>query len=159
MLLSEHLTSESVLIAPEVDGRDELFHLLASVFVSSGLVSSQEAVVRRLVEREAVLSTGIGNGVAVPHAQISGLGCLAMAASVHPDGVPYPALDSQPIRLVFCLIGDTNSAADHLAGLARLARLARKASQLEELIRAGSAEAFIATLARIEVDLASPPSR
>ncbi len=150
--LSEHLTPRSVLISPEVNGRDELFGLLASVFADTGRIKSPDQVRKRLCDREAILSTGIGNGVAVPHAQITGLGGLAMAVSVHPGGMDYPALDDQPVRLVFCLIGDTNTAAEHLAGLARLARLARKKERLDELVAAGSSEEFICTLARIEAE-------
>jgi mannitol/fructose-specific phosphotransferase system IIA component (Ntr-type) len=150
VLLSQYLDPSSVLIAPDVKDRDALFGLMASVFLKSGLSLDCDEVVKRLIEREAILSTGIGGGVAVPHAQISGLGCLAIAASVHPEGIEYPALDDKPVRLVFCLIGDTNTAADHLAGLARLARLARKGSKLDELIEARTGEEFVTTLGRLE---------
>ena len=152
MLLSKHLKPDLVLIAPQVRQRDELFGLFASLFTSRDLVTDADEIIKGLIEREAILSTGIGGGVAVPHAQINGLGCLAMAASIHPDGIDYPALDNQPVRLVFCLIGDTNTAADHLAGLARLARLARKGEQLETLISARSGEEFVASLSRLEGD-------
>jgi PTS system fructose-specific IIC component len=73
-----------------------------------------------------------------------------MAASVHPDGIDYPALDDEPVRLVFCLLGDTSTTADHLAGLARLARLARSRASLAELVAAPSGEAFVDVLARLE---------
>lgn len=150
MRLSEKLSPELVLIGPQVADRDELLRLFGSVFEEAGLVDSGSVVVRGLLEREKILSTGIGGGVAVPHAQIAGLGRLAMAASTHPEGIRYPALDSAPVRLVFCLIGDSNTAADHLAGLARLARLARRREALEELIGARTGEDFLAVLARLE---------
>jgi PTS system fructose-specific IIC component len=73
-----------------------------------------------------------------------------MVASIHPNGLDYPALDQQPVRLVFCLIGDANTAADHLAGLARLARLARRDDALERLIHAETGDAFLAVLAELE---------
>jgi mannitol/fructose-specific phosphotransferase system IIA component (Ntr-type) len=150
VFLAEYLTPQSVLLAPDISGRDELFGLFASLFVTAGLVRTASHLTKRLVARESVLTTGIGNGMAVPHAQISGLGRLAMAASVHPEGITYPSLDDRPVRLVFCLIGDTNTSAEHLAGLARLARLARKQDQLEQLIQAETALGFIRTLRRIE---------
>ena len=150
MKLSEKLPPELVLIAPEVSHREGLFDLFGSVFEEAGLVDDAGAVISGLQDRERILSTGIGSGVAVPHTQITGLGRLVMAASTHPDGVDYPALDEQPVRLVFCLIGDSNTAADHLAGLARLARLARRHDALEELIAVRTGEEFLAALARIE---------
>ena len=150
MRLSEQLSPELVLIDPEVVDRDELLRLFGSVFEKAGLVRNAADVVRGLLERENILSTGIGGGVAVPHAQIPGLGRLAMAASTHHGGIRYPALDAEPVRLVFCLIGDSSTAADHLAGLARLARLARRRSSLEELIGASTGDEFLAVLSRLE---------
>jgi mannitol/fructose-specific phosphotransferase system IIA component (Ntr-type) len=150
MRLADKLRPELVLIAPDVGGRDELFGLFGSVFEQSGLVPDGDAVVDKLLERERILSTGIGGGVAVPHAQVSGVGRLVMAASIHPAGISYPALDEQPVRLVFCLIGDTSTAADHLAGLARLARLARHEDALERLIHAETGDAFLAVLTELE---------
>ena len=141
-----------VLISPSVGERAELFRRFGELFVQADLVESGEQVVARLLEREAILSTGIGGGVAVPHAQIPGLGRLAMAASTHPDGLEYPALDERPVRLVFCLLGDANTAADHLAGLARLARLARRSAALEPLVGAADGEAFVRELRRLEGD-------
>lgn len=150
MRLSQQLRPDFVLIAPEAADRNALFDRFGAAFEQAGLVRDGGAVVERLLERETILSTGIGGGVAVPHAQVSGLGRLAMAASTHPKGLDYPSLDQQPVRLVFCLIGDSGTAADHLAGLARLARLARRDAALEELIVATSGEEFVAVLARLE---------
>ncbi|MGD9252419.1 MAG: PTS sugar transporter subunit IIA [Holophagae bacterium] len=150
MRLSEAVEPELVLIRPEVKGREDLLRLFASTFVDAGAVSSADEVVARLLEREAILSTGIGGGVAVPHAQVPGLGRLVMGASTHPDGLDYPALDHQPVRLVFCLLGDATTAADHLAGLARLARLARRGDALEPLVACTDAEDYVRTLERIE---------
>jgi PTS system nitrogen regulatory IIA component len=139
-----------VLVAPAVADRDGLFRLFGEMVAGAGLVPSADDVVRRLMEREAILSTGIGGGVAVPHAQLPGLGRLVMAASSHPDGLDYPALDDQPVQLVFCLLGDANTTADHLAGLARLARLARHRAALEPLLTASDGRAFVAALEDLE---------
>lgn len=142
-----------VLIAPPVDHREDLFRRFGEMFTAAGLVESAHEVVARLMEREAILSTGIGGGVAVPHAQISHLGGLVMAASTHPGGLRYyPALDEQPVRLVFCLLGDAGTTADHLAGLARLARLARRQEALEPLVAATDGAAFVSELAQLEGD-------
>jgi PTS system nitrogen regulatory IIA component len=141
-----------VLISPDITDRAALFRRFGELFAEADLVESADEVVTRLLEREAILSTGIGGGVAVPHAQIPGLGRLAMAASTHPEGIEYPALDERPVKIVFCLLGDANTAADHLAGLARLARLARRSSALEPLVEAADGEAFLAVLRRLEGD-------
>lgn len=150
MRLSQLLDPAMVLVAPAVTHRDDLFRRFGELFADAGLVDSAAAVVQRLLEREAILSTGIGHGVAVPHAQIPNLGRLVIAASTHPRGVDYPALDDAPVRLVFCLLGDAGTTADHLAGLARLARLARQQSALEPLVRAADGPSFVHQLATLE---------
>ena len=152
MRLFQKLDPEMVLISPDVKDRADLFRAFGMLFAEAKLVDSAEIVVDRLLEREAILSTGIGGGVAVPHAQIPGLGRLAMASSTHPAGLDYPSLDGKPVRLVFCLLGDANTAADHLAGLARLARLARRTEALEPLIAADNGQAFLEVLERLEGD-------
>jgi len=144
------LPVEHVAIDPAVGSREELFHLFAELFYASGLVKSTEAVVRRLREREDILSTGIGHGVAVPHAQLEGLGRLAVAASTHPRGLTYSALDGRPVRLAFCLVGDADTTIDHLAGLARLARLARRPEAVDSLVASRSSVEFLATLRQLE---------
>ena len=150
MRLSQKLDPEMVLISPAVEDRGDLFRVFGTIFAEAKLVDSAGVVMERLLEREAILSTGIGGGVAVPHAQIPGLGRLVMAASTHPAGLDYPSLDKKPVRLVFCLLGDANTAADHLAGLARLARLARRTEALEPLIESTSGPAFLEALERLE---------
>ncbi len=150
MRLSQKLDDEMVLIAPAVETRDELFGVFGRLVHDAGWVDSPVVVVDGLLEREAILSTGIGGGVAVPHAQIPGLGRLLMAVSTHPEGLDYPALDEQPVRIVFCLIGDADTTADHLAGLARLARLARRPKDLEALIQAADGADFRRILGLLE---------
>ena len=150
MRLSRQLEPEMVLIDPQVEMRDDLFASFAAMVHEAGMIDAPDVMIERLLEREAILSTGIGGGVAVPHAQIPGLGRLVMAASTHPGGLDYPSLDNQPVRLVFCLIGDANTAADHLAGLARLARLARRPQLLEPLITATEGIEFRSILERLE---------
>jgi len=148
--LYRHLPPENVLVAPPVSGREELFRVFAELFQARGVVETAAQVVAGLNEREAILSTGIGQGIAVPHAQLPGIGRLVVAASTHPDGLAYPSLDGRPVRLAFCLLADADAAADHLAGLARIARLARRGQAVEHLVHAETGDDFVARLIELE---------
>ncbi len=153
MRLHERLRPELVLIAPPVRDREELFGRLAAALAAVEPGVSPEAAVAALAEREAILSTGVGNGVAVPHAQLRGLPGLVLAASTHPEGIEYPSLDGVPVRLVFCILAPPEAAADHLACLARVARVARRRDRLAELAAAPSPEAFLERLAALETEV------
>lgn len=148
--LYQKLDGERILIDPPVRDRAELFARFGQLFQDTGHVHDAERVVRLLEERERILPTGIGRGVAVPHAQLEELDHLVVAVSTHPGGLEYPALDDVPVRLVFCLLGGLDTAALHLAGLAHIARIARRAGELDPLVEAPSAEVFLNTLRRIE---------
>ena len=151
LCLYQKLLPERVLVDPPVASREELFAAFAELFARTGAPVDPAVVVEHLLERESILSTGIGRGVAVPHAQIEGLGRVLVAASTHPSGLAeYPSLDGEPVRLAFCLLGDATTAAPHLAGLARIARLARRSDELQPLIEAATGKAFLAALKRLE---------
>jgi nitrogen PTS system EIIA component len=84
-----------------------------------------ETIHAALLNRERLGSTGVGDGVAIPHAKIPGLtelvACFARAA----EGVPFDAIDQKPVRLLFVLLVPENSAGAHLKALARISRLLR----------------------------------
>jgi len=148
--LYERLDPERILIDPPVQDRSGLFARFGQLLEETGHVEDARRVVHLLEERERILPTGIGKGVAVPHAQLEDLDHLVLAVSTHPRGLDYPALDDEPVRLVFCLLAGLNTAALHLAGLAHIARIARRSGELDPLVEAQSPEIFLDTLRRIE---------
>ncbi len=144
------MRTEQILIAPPVQNREELFAAFAKLLVSRNLVRTAEDVVRALSEREVILSTGIGGGVAAPHAQLEMEPDMIIAASTHPGGLDYPTLDGQPVRLAFCLLAAPGARAQHLAALARIARIARHREGVRLLAKAQNQEDFLTRLARFE---------
>ncbi len=99
------------------------------------------AVLEVLLERERLGSTGIGEGVALPHGKLPGLGELVLALGRSPSGVDFDAADGQPAHLFFLLLSPEGSTR-HLQVLAGLARLLREAAFRRRLLAAASAEAL-----------------
>jgi mannitol/fructose-specific phosphotransferase system IIA component (Ntr-type) len=97
-------------------------------------------------EREAVLSTGIGFGVAIPHARSSAVSELTLICGVSPSPVPYDSIDGEPVRLFFLIVGPEASAGQHVKILSRIARLVRRENLREKLCQARSAEEFYEAL-------------
>ena len=97
-------------------------------------------------EREAVLSTGIGLGVAVPHGKSSSAKRLEMVCGVAPKGIEFDALDGETCRLFFLLLGPESVAGEHVKALSRIARVVRRDDVRNRLLAAATPEAFIQTL-------------
>lgn len=150
MLLSELLTPERVRVALEARTKDGVIEELVGVLRDTGAVDDADGVVRAVRQREEVLSTGIGSGVAIPHGKSEGVAGLAMAAGVAPSPIDFDALDGQPVSLFFLLVGSDATAGSHVKTLSRIARLVRRDDFRERLASASSAEEFLAVLAEAE---------
>ena len=108
-----------------------------------------------LTEREMAGSTGVGHGVAVPHARLDGMERMrgVFVRLEHP--VEFDAVDDQPVDLLFALFAPKDAGAEHLRALARVSRLLRQAEVRERLRQARTADAIHAILGR-EMDAARP---
>ncbi|QWC56791.1 PTS sugar transporter subunit IIA [Erythrobacter sp. 3-20A1M] len=106
----------------------------------------RETVLDSLVEREALGSTGFGNGIAIPHARMEGLE-RPLAAVIRLDGaVDFAAADAMPVDLVFGLLSPAQAGADHLHALAAISRMVRGEDMRRALIEAPSTEALYALI-------------
>jgi len=114
----------------------------------------RQILLRALHEREQLHSTGIGDGIALPHARNALVGLVDHPVIVlgrHPEGIPYNAIDAIPARLFFLLIAPTVT--QHLAILARLSRLLRDSRLRKSLLTADKPERVIALIAEAESKL------
>lgn len=99
-----------------------------------------------LVEREAAGSTGVGHGVAAPHARLEGLQRMRGVFVRLEQPVDFDAVDDKPVDLIFALFAPKDAGADHLRALARVSRLLRQAELREQLRQARTADAIYALL-------------
>jgi mannitol/fructose-specific phosphotransferase system IIA component (Ntr-type) len=127
-----------------------LSELVDLVVRSRGLEAHREAIHRAVWDREAVLSTGIGAGIALPHAKYDGLKEVLMAAGVSREPVEYGALDGQPVRLFFLILGPEAAAGSHVGALSRVSRLMRSPALRRRLVEAEDAEGFLRVIAEAE---------
>lgn len=111
---------------------------------------TRDTVMAALRARESVLSTGIGGGVAIPHAKTPLIGELLMAAGVAAAPVDYDSLDGEPADLFFLLLGPETAASAHVRALGRISRLLRREPLREALRQADDEEAFLRVVAESE---------
>ncbi|MBN9578071.1 MAG: PTS IIA-like nitrogen regulatory protein PtsN [Alphaproteobacteria bacterium] len=106
----------------------------------------ERRIFETLMERERLGSTGVGQGIAIPHGRLAGLKRIVGLFARLETPVAYDAVDNQPVDLVFLLLAPESAGADHLKALARVSRLLRNQAVCEKLRAATKAEALYAIL-------------
>jgi mannitol/fructose-specific phosphotransferase system IIA component (Ntr-type) len=150
LLLTDMLSPERIRLSLESRLKDDLLRELVDALVSANGTGDAERVLRAVREREAVLSTGIGHGVAIPHAKSADIGELSMVVGRTAEPVEFDALDGEPVSLFFLLVGPESASGSHIKTLSRLSRLLRRNDVRARLVAARSPEDFFQTLREAE---------
>ena len=123
MRIAEFLSPEAVVADIQARDKQEVLRELSAALARTHASLKGERLVEVLREREKLGSTGIGEGVAIPHGKLPGLTQLVAAFGVSRAGVDFEAIDGKPTHLFFALVAPENSAGVHLKALARISRL------------------------------------
>ena len=123
MRISELLTLPLVKIGLESETKDGLFQEMVQLFVDAGKLKDREAAIAALFDRESKMSTGIANGLGVPHGKLQEATGLLMAAGVSSKGIEYDALDGEPVYVVLMVFAEIDNPGPHIQALAETARL------------------------------------
>jgi fructose-specific phosphotransferase system IIA component len=116
--------------------KEEALAEMAALLARAGRIGDPEELTRALLAREKLTSTGVGSGIAIPHAMLAGLEETLLAVGRKLEGLPFDAIDRKPVQLIFLLAGPRGRELSHLQLLSRLARLLRDASFRETLMSA-----------------------
>lgn len=143
MLLTELLSADRIKVPLCSRNKNDVLEELVALAVPQAAPEARRAILTAVREREQVLSTGIGGGVAIPHGKTPLVDQLVMAAGVAPAGVDYDALDGAPVQLFFLLVGPESAAGAHVKALSRISRLLRRETVRAELRDAASSAAFL----------------
>lgn len=143
MLLSELLTTARVKVPLGSRTKGEVLRELVELVAADNADADLEAILASVREREDVLSTGIGGGIAIPHGKTPHVSRLTLVAGVASEGIDFDALDGKPVQLFFLLIGPESASGAHVKTLSRLSRLLRRDDLRDQLANAQSADAFV----------------
>ena len=133
MTLTEYLTEDRIVIdVRNEDVRGILGQLLAPA-IRSGSLEHPEVALAALLAREKVLSTGIGHGIAIPHAISSSIPEPQVLVGICAGGADYESMDGEPVHVFFVLLSPPDRASHHTRLLARIARLGRDPAFVESL--------------------------
>jgi PTS system nitrogen regulatory IIA component len=145
MEITDLLAPEAVLPSLKAQGKKQLLQEMAErIAPLSGL--PERRIFETLIERERLGSTGMGQGIAIPHGRLAGLTKIVGMFARLETPIAYDAVDNQPVDLVFLLLAPEGAGADHLKALARVSRLLRNQQTCEKLRAAKEAEVLYALL-------------
>ncbi|MCM8769579.1 MAG: PTS sugar transporter subunit IIA [Candidatus Omnitrophica bacterium] len=123
MKIVDFLTEDSVVIDMKSTEKESSLDELLSVLEKSGRIKNRKKILEALLEREKLGSTGIGQGIAVPHAKTDQVENLVGALGISQKGVQFEALDGEPVNIIFLVLAPSSATGIHLKALAKIARL------------------------------------
>ena len=150
MRLSELLNPNAVSLRLAAQNKREALVELVGVLEAAHWFNSQGEILDRVLRREAMMTTGIGNGVAIPHGKARSVDRMAAACAVVPEGLDFEAEDGQPVYLVVLFVSPESATTLHVRVLANLSRLLKEESVRKSLREVGSVDAFMAALLSAE---------
>jgi len=136
MKITEMLQREFVLEELKARNKRDALAELAGVFAKGRIKVDPDAILQILLERERLGSTGIGDGIAIPHGKIPGLDEMVVSFGRSRKGVAFEAMDGKPVQLFFLLMAPENSAGQHLKVLAKISRMLKDPAFRKNLLEA-----------------------
>lgn len=149
MKIVEFLNEKAITAEIKASSKEAVIRELVDVLAKAEGFRNKEELVKALLARENLGSTGIGQGVGIPHAKTNVVKKLVAAFGLCPSGVNFDALDGEPVHIFFLLVAPEDSAGPHLKGLARISRLL-KDKYFRESLKALTDEKAILKMIREE---------
>jgi len=143
MQILDFLSVDSVKLSIESKNKKDAIKELVEVLFKSGKIKDKKKMIQTLMEREELGSTGIGQGIAIPHGKSDTVSDLAAAFGVSADGVSFDSLDGEPVNIFFLLVAPEGAAGAHLKALARISSLLKDKYFRKSLLSAQSPEEVI----------------
>ena len=135
MTLMDILSENRIKIPLANTEKAKIIEEMVGVIADSVELENRAEILKAVLDREAVMSTGVGDEVAIPHGKTESLNEIIAALGITKDPVDFKSLDDKPVRLVWLLIGPQDKTGPHLKALSRISRLMHKEEFRERLIQ------------------------
>lgn len=156
MKITDLLKKESISLKAAPTNKAECLEMAISLMEKAGNISDYKAYKEQVFFRETEGTTGIGDGIAIPHGKCDAVKSPGLAAMVIPGGVEYEALDGEPVDLLFLIAAPNTKDNIHLDVLAKLSRLLMHDDFVKSLKSASSPDEFLAICDKYDVEEAAP---
>ncbi len=146
MNLKKILYKELVSVSLEGSSKREIIENLLDLLMHTGKVTDRDLALKCILDREAKMSTGIQDGIAIPHGKTSAVSEMIACVGINKDGVDYESLDGKPSRLFIMTLSPENRTGPHVQFLAQISQILKESETREKLINAGSDELLLQML-------------
>ena len=146
MTLMEILSGKSVVVGLKGQNKQAILEELVDVLEVGDKITDREKVLDAVLQREEIMSTGIGHGIAIPHGKSEFVRELGGVLGIKSEGVEFDSLDGQPTFIFFLLVSPMDVSGPHIKALARISRLLKGEAFRQELIACPDSETAIKIL-------------
>jgi len=146
MNLKKILTPDSIAISLQAESKSEVIEELVDILAKRGKVKNRAAVLTAIQAREEKMSTGMQNGVAIPHAKTDTIDSMAVLIAFKKEGISFDSLDGAPSTIFIMTVSPENRVGPHIQFLAEISKLLSRPELREQLLAAQSKEAVLALL-------------
>lgn len=150
MKIQDLLQKNAILADLTGTTKNEILTDMALFLASRYDLPDGEDISRRIIERETDMSTGIGFGIAIPHARIQGIDRLFLIAGRSKPGIEFNSIDEQPVHLLFMMVSPQNTSAEHTQILSKLSRIMAYEDVRTKLLQVKTAEQFLDVIIKSE---------
>ncbi len=150
MALTKLLKPECITLALKSDSKSDVLKEMMDLLVQGGQVLDGKAALGAVREREKVMTTGVGRGLALPHAKSGAVRELCLALGIAKKPIDFESLDEQPVKIIFLLMAAEGSPGPHIQALSRIARLTRSDEFCQQLLEAKSREEILEVIGKAE---------
>ena len=138
MKITDILSEKVIVTNLPGTSKNDILNAMIELAAKSDRVVDKERMRSAILEREKIMSTGVGSGFAIPHGKTDAVQDIVAAFAITEQPIDYQSLDDQPVRIVFLLVGKDNSVGPHIKLLSRISRLMNKEDFRKKLLEAKS---------------------
>ena len=150
MKLSKFSSEDLITFELKATEKDKIIEELVGLVAKSSLVKDHDQLLADVLEREELVTTGVGYGVAFPHAKTKATKGIVIAFGVSRDGIEFDAMDHKPVHLFFLIAAPEDAVGAHLNVMARLSYLMKSEENREKLLAASSPGDVLALMDNVE---------
>jgi fructose-specific phosphotransferase system IIA component len=150
MKLKDILSEQLIKIPLASREKRQVIEEIVEVLVKAKCVKDRNDVLKAVLEREAVMSTGVGDEVAIPHGKSEAAPEIVVALGIAKDPIDFQSMDDRPVRLIWLLVGPPDQTGPHLKALSRISRLMHKREFREQLMDSANPKEALNAIIREE---------